>query len=205
MDRFNALGRGMQIMLVAGVLLIIDTFFNWQEVEVAGVGDFGVSAWDDLGGILMALLTIVLVAWLAARVAGVDIPLPVSTTLVAAGLAVLIFLFALIKNLQDDYSSIWAWIGLILSIAMVVGAWLQIQASGGMDALKSELPSMPASTGTTSPSAPEPPAPPAPPPPPPPPTPSAPAPPPAAEPAPPAEGPPESAPAPDEPERERET
>jgi hypothetical protein len=197
MDRFNALGRGLQIMLVAGVLLIIDTFFNWQEVDTA-LGDFGVSAWDDIGGILMALLTIVLVAWLAARVAGVDIPLPVSTTLLAAAFAVLIFLLALIKNLQDDYSSIWAWIGLILSIAILVGAWLQVQASGGLDSLKSELPSMPASTGatTTTQSTPEPPSTAAPPP-----TPSAPAPPPAAEPAPPAETPPESAPSSDEPER----
>jgi hypothetical protein len=205
MDRFNALGRGMQVMLVAGVLLIIDTFFNWQSVEVAGVGDFGVSAWDDIGGIIMALLTIVLVAWIGARAAGIDIPVPVSATLLAAAFGVLIFLLALIKNLQDDYSSIWAWIGLILAAAILVGAWLQVQASGGMDALRTELPGMPASTSTASPSAPVPPAAAAPPPPPPSapaPPPSAPAPPPpAAEPAPPAESTPESAPSSEEPER----
>ncbi len=33
MDRFNALGRGMQIMLVGAVLLFIDLFFRWQEIE----------------------------------------------------------------------------------------------------------------------------------------------------------------------------
>jgi hypothetical protein len=145
MDRFNALGRGMQVMLVAGVLLFIDTFFNWQES-----GPFGVSAWDDFGGIIMGLLTIVLVLWIVARLAAIEIPIPVSPTLIAAGLAALIFLFALIKNLQDDYSSVWAWIGLILSIAILVGAWLQVQASGGMDALKAELPSMPAASSTAS-------------------------------------------------------
>jgi hypothetical protein len=152
MDRFNALGRGMQVMLVAGVLLFIDMFPHWQDVS-----GFGVNAWDDIGGIIMGLLTIVLVLWIVARLAGVDIPLPVSSTLIAAGLAVLIFVFALIKNLQDDYSTFWAWVGLILSIVVVVGAWLQIQATGGMDALKSELPSMPASSTSPAAEAPPPP------------------------------------------------
>ena len=34
MDRFNAIGRGMQLMLVGSVLLLITTFFNWQEMLV---------------------------------------------------------------------------------------------------------------------------------------------------------------------------
>ena len=33
MERFNALGRGTQIMLVSSVLLLIVSFFNWQEVD----------------------------------------------------------------------------------------------------------------------------------------------------------------------------
>jgi hypothetical protein len=149
MDRFNALGRGLQIMFVAGVLLFIDSFFKWQSVDTA-IGNFGVSAWDDIGGIIMALLTLVLVAWIGARMAGVDIPVPLSTSVLAAGFAVLIFLLALIKNLQDDYSSVWAWIGLILAAAILVGAWFQVQASGGMDALRTDLPSRPASSSTSS-------------------------------------------------------
>jgi hypothetical protein len=156
MDRFNALSRGLQVMLVAGVLLFIDTFFNWQSS-----GPFGVSAWDDIGGIIMALLTLVLVAWIIAKLAGVEIPLPVSETVLAAAFGVLIFLLALIKNLQDDYSSAWAWIGLILAAAILVGAWLQVQASGGMDALRSEMPGMatssPTAGGTTAAAAPPPP------------------------------------------------
>jgi hypothetical protein len=146
MDRFNALGRGLQIMLVAGVLLFIDTFFNWQSS-----GGYGVSAWDDFGGIVMALLTIVMVAWLGARIAGVEIPVPVSDTVLAVAFGVLIFLLALIKNLQDEYSSAWAWIGLILAAAILVGAWFQVQATGGMDALKTDIPRMPASSSTAPP------------------------------------------------------
>jgi hypothetical protein len=177
MDRFNALGRGMQVMLVAGVLLLIDTFLHWQSIDL-GVVEVGRTAWHGFWGVLLGLLTIVLVLWLVARLAAIDIPLPISPTLTGAGLAVLIFVFALIKNLDDDYSSVWAWIGLILSIAILAGAWLQVQASGGMNALKSELPSMPASTAAQAPPpASEPAAPP-----PPPPPPAAPAPPPAEEP-----------------------
>jgi hypothetical protein len=176
MDRFNALGRGMQVMLVAGVLLLIDTFLHWQSIDL-GVVEVGRTAWHGFWGVLLGLLTIVLVLWLVARLAAIDIPLPISPTLTGAGLAVLIFVFALIKNLDDDYSSVWAWIGLILSIAILAGAWLQVQASGGMNALKGEQPSMSASTAAQAPPpASEPAAPP------PPPPPAAPAPPPAEEP-----------------------
>jgi hypothetical protein len=192
MERFNALGRGAQIMLVAGVLLLIDTFFNWQSVDLPeGLGSVGVSAWDDLGGIIMSLLTIVLIAWIGARLAGIDIPLPVSASLVGAILALLILALAIIKNLQDDYSSFWAWLGMALAIVIAVGAWLEIQASGGMEKLKSEIPSMSSSRATAT----EPPTPAAAPP-----TPAA-APPPAV----PEAAPSEPAPASDEPSTERET
>jgi len=100
MDRFNALGRGTQIMLVSSVLLLIISFFNWQEVEFdlgpLGQGSAGVSAWDDLGGILMGILTIVLLARIVARLAAVDIPIPVSYAMTSAVLAFLIFVLALL-------------------------------------------------------------------------------------------------------------
>jgi hypothetical protein len=157
MDRFNALGRGMQIMLVAGVLLLIDTFLSWQSVEV---GPFEVSqnAWHGAGGVLLGLLTIVLVAWLVVRLAAVEIPLPVSSTLIAAFLGVLIFIIALLKNLVDDYSTFWSYVGVVLAALIAVGAWMQVQATGGMESLKGDLPSMPASQSAPPPAASEPPA-----------------------------------------------
>jgi hypothetical protein len=167
MDRFNALGRGAQLMLVGSVLLLITTFFHWQEIdlEVLGVSASpGVSAWDDLGGIVMGLLTIVLLAWLVARLAAVEIPIPVSAAMTGGVLAFLIFIFALIKNLTDDYSTFWSYLGLAFAALIAVGAWLQIQESGGIENLKSEIPSM-GSTGSSA-TAPQPPAAAAPPPPP---------------------------------------
>lgn len=150
MDRFNALGRGMQIMLVASVLLLLDSFiFNWQEVSIDVLGveaSSGINAWHGFWGVAMGLLTIVLLAWIVARLAAVDIPVPVSLT--AAVLAFLIFACALIKNLSDDYSTFWSYLGVGLAAVIAVGAWLQIQEAGGIETLKSEVPSM-GSSGTT--------------------------------------------------------
>jgi hypothetical protein len=152
MERFNALGRGMQLMLVAGVLLLITTFFNWQSIDLPEpLGSVGVSAWDDIGGVIMSLLTIVLIAWIGARLAGIDIPLPLSTAVIGAVLAVLILALAIIKNLQDEYSSFWAWLGMLFAILIAVGAWLEIQASGGVEALKSQMPRTGSSTATAAP------------------------------------------------------
>ena len=92
MDRLKALGRGTQLMFIASVLLLIISFFNWQEVDFdlgpLGSGSAGVSMWDDLGGIIIGILTIVLIARIVARMAAVDVPIPLSfatTSFVAPG------------------------------------------------------------------------------------------------------------------------
>jgi len=162
MERFTALGRGTQIMLIGGVLLLISTFFAWQDF-----GDIGLltrNAWHGLG-VLMGLLTIVLVAWLGLRIAGIDIKLPVSGAMIGAALAALILVFALLTNLTDDYSTIWSYIGVVLAALIAFGAWLEVQAAGGIEKLKAEMPSMPSSSSDTTaatapPTAPSPPAPP---------------------------------------------
>ena len=162
MERFNALGRGMQLMLIGSVLLLISTFFNWQEIDFdlgpLGEGSAGQNAWHGFWGVAMGLLTIVLLAWIVARLAAVDIPIPVSAAMTGAVLAFLIFAFALIKNLADDYSTFWSYIGVALAALIAVGAWLQIQESGGLETLKSDIPSM-SSSSTEAQTAPPPPAP----------------------------------------------
>jgi len=159
MERFNALGRGLQLMLVAGVLLLIDTFLHWQSVTI-GSFEFGRNAWHGVGGVLLGLLVIVLVAWLVVQLAAVDIQMPVSATLIAAFLGFLIFIIALLKNLVDDYSSFWSYVGVVLAALIAVGAWMQVQATGGVDSLKSGIPSMSTSSaGGTAPAAETPPAP----------------------------------------------
>jgi hypothetical protein len=153
MERFNALGRGAQMMLVGAVLLFIVMFLPWQDFDVGGVADaFGVDAtwsgWHGFVGVVLGLLTIVLIAWIIVRLASVNIPLPVSTAMTAALLGTLILIFAIIKILTilGDEQTIWAWIGLVLAVVVAVGAFQTVQEAGGVDTLRSEIPSMPSSS-----------------------------------------------------------
>jgi hypothetical protein len=129
-------------MLISSVLLLIVSFLHWQEVDYdlgpLGSGSAGVSAWDDLGGILMGILTIVLIARIVANLAAVNVPIPVSFAMTSAVLAFLIFAITLIKVLTDDYRTFWAWLGLVLALLIAVGAWLAVQAAGGIDSLRTE-------------------------------------------------------------------
>ena len=155
MDRLSALSRGTQIMLVGGILLLICTFLPWQDFDLGGIADeLGVdtsfNAWHGFWGVVMGLLVIVLLAWIVVRIASVDIPLPVSQAMTAALLGTLILFFAVIKNLVDDESTIWSYIGVLLAILIAVGAWQQVQEAGGVDTLKSEIPSRPATGAAAS-------------------------------------------------------
>jgi len=155
MEKFNALGRGTQLMLVGAVLLLIDLFLPWQDFNFGGVADaLGVDAsfsgWRGFAGVILGLLTIVLLAWIIVRVASVNIPLPVSTAMTAALIGTLILIFAVIKILTilGDESTIWSWIGLGLAILIAVGAFQTVQEAGGVETLKSEASSMGSAGGT---------------------------------------------------------
>jgi hypothetical protein len=129
-------------MFVASVLLLIISFFNWQEVEFdlgpLGEGSAGVSAWDNFLGIVMGILTIVLIARIVARMAAVDVPIPVSFAMTSVVLGIIIAACAILKNLTDDYSTFWSYIGVGLAVLIAIGAWLEVQDAGGVDSLKAE-------------------------------------------------------------------
>ena len=154
MDRLSALSRGAQIMLGAGVLLFIDLFLPWQDFDVGSIAeelgiDASFNAWNGFWGWMLGLLTIVMLAWLVVRIAAVDVPLPVSSAMLAGLLGTLILFFAVIKNLVDDESTIWSYIGVLLAIAVAYGAWHQIQEAGGVDTLRTEATSMGPSSSTS--------------------------------------------------------
>jgi hypothetical protein len=167
MERFNALGRGAQLMLIGGVLLFIDLFLPWQDFDVGGIADeLGVDAtfsgWRGIG-VIVGILVIVLLAWLIVRIASVNIPLPVSTAMTGALLGTLILIFTIIKLLTilGDEATFWAWIGVALAVVIAVGAFMTVQEAGGVDTLRSEASSFggsgSAAAGTTT-TAPPPPA-----------------------------------------------
>lgn len=164
MERFNALGRGAQLMLIGGVLLFIDLFLPWQDFgnefsDAVGV-DASFSGWRGFGGVMVGLLTIVLLAWLIVRLASVNIPLPVSTAMSAAVIGTLILIFTIIKLLTilGDEATIWAWIGVVLAVVIAVGAFMTVQEAGGVDTLRDEATTLTASTGAGTASAPDAPA-----------------------------------------------
>jgi hypothetical protein len=142
MDKLNALSRGTQLMLAGAALLLVDTFLPWQSVSFEALGvsvSESWTAWHGFWGVLLGLLTIALLAWLVLRLVGNEVSLPVSDTLVGAALAALILLCAVLKVLTDDAVAWGAWLGLVLAVVIAVGAWMQVQAAGGVDTLRSEV------------------------------------------------------------------
>src|SRR5215217_5698960 len=78
MEQWNALPLSRKLLLGAGLLLLIDTFFAWQKVSV-GIGGVEIASakangWHGFFGVVMGLLTIALLAWVIARALGVQLP-----------------------------------------------------------------------------------------------------------------------------------
>jgi hypothetical protein len=129
MDRLKGLPLGRQLILGAGVLLLIDTFLDWQQVSVFGTSA-GNTAWHGFLGIVMCLALVVLLVWTIARAFEIALPVDVPDGLTSLGLSVLIFVFALLKALTDDFVHWPAWAGVVLAAVMVYGGWLVFSASG---------------------------------------------------------------------------
>lgn len=129
MEQVKGLPLGRQLILGGGVLLLIDTFLPWQKISVLGFSHSW-TAWHGFWGVLLGLMTIVLVGWVAARAFGVELPASVPDGLTTVALGGLILLFALIKNIADDYSAWGSYVGIVLAAVVALGAWLTFQLSG---------------------------------------------------------------------------
>jgi hypothetical protein len=119
-------------MLVAGALLIADSFLDWQRVEFGlgrlGSGSVSANAWDDFLGAMMGLLTIALVAWVVTRLAGVELPIWVSHATVCLLLSALVLGLGLAKILTNDYVTWAGYAGVALAALLVVGAVLEVRS-----------------------------------------------------------------------------
>jgi hypothetical protein len=120
----SKLSTASKILLGAGILYLIDLFLPWQRVCIAGF--CGSANGIDGIGVLNLLLVIALLAWEAMAIANVNINAP--RALVSAGLAAAIVVFTLLKIAIDNEAiAIFAWIGLILAIAIGYGGWMRWQ------------------------------------------------------------------------------
>jgi hypothetical protein len=136
MEQLRALSLGRKVILGAGILLLIVTFLNWQQIDTP-FGSAGQSAWHGFWGVLIGLLTLALVAAMIALVFGVQPPQGIPQGLIALVVAGVVLLFTLIKILADDFVHWPAYVGIVLAAVMTYGAWLNFQDSG------ESLPSMP--------------------------------------------------------------
>jgi hypothetical protein len=132
MPDLRTLSTGTKILLGAGILLLIDTFFAWQEVsvEVGGVEIASASqnAWNGFWGVVMGLALIALLVWVAIQIFEVEMPsLNVPERIVTAVLAGVVFVFALLKNLIDDYSTWASYVGVVLAAGVAIGGWMRLQ------------------------------------------------------------------------------
>jgi hypothetical protein len=141
---FSKLTLGSKIVAGAGILLLVDSFFHWQEVNFGPISA-GVTMWHGWG-VLIGLTLLAILAWEAVQLTETKIAVgPLSPTMVTMLLAALLVLFTLIKVLSNDYVATWAWVGLVLSIVVGVGAWMNMQEAGeSLGDLKSSF--TPAST-----------------------------------------------------------
>jgi hypothetical protein len=129
----SKLSTASKILLGAGILYLIVLFLPWQSVDLGPLaGDVSRNGIAELG-IINLLLVIALIAWEGMAVAGVDIKAP--RALVSAGLAAGILLFTILKIITDnEFIAIFAWIGLLLALAIGYGGWMrwqEHQAGGG--------------------------------------------------------------------------
>jgi hypothetical protein len=132
--------------LLAGgsILLLIDSFFPWQSVDLGGLedligGGFTYNMWQGSGafaGIIAGLLTIALIVLGVLSMTGSMASMSMGTMspdkvtgflgLGVVGFGLLKFIFAVAN------SPGWAaFVGLVLLVAIGYGAWQKLQSSGG--------------------------------------------------------------------------
>ncbi len=133
MDKLAELNHGAKVVLGSALLLLLFSFFDWFEVEALGVSA-GVSMWHGIG-FVAGLLLIALIVWQAVRLANINLEIGVGPAMVTAFLAALTFVFVFIRWIDNPYGeigdrTIWAWIGLILGIVLVAGAWANMKLAG---------------------------------------------------------------------------
>ena len=131
MPDLKGLSTGTKIILAAGLLLLIDTFLAWQKVsaEINGVeiASATASAWHGFLGVVMGLALIALLAWVGLQVANVDLNINLPDRTVTMALAGLVLVFAVLKNLVDDYSAWASYVGIVLAAVVAFGAWMRMQ------------------------------------------------------------------------------
>ena len=123
------LTHGAKVVLGATIAFLIVSLFHWQEVSFLNVSA-GVNMWHGWG-VLAGLLAIAIIVWEGLRLANLKIEIGLTPAMVTAALAILQLVFTVLKFLvSNEARTFWAWLGLLLAIAVCVGAWMNMKALG---------------------------------------------------------------------------
>ena len=126
MDKVSKLTTCAMLTLGGLVLYFINSFLPWQKL-----GPNSFNEWRGIG-VVAVLLGIALLVWeTLPLVATRPSAGPVPPRLLSMGIAAALVLFTLLTTLtHNEFRKIWAWIGLILSIVVAAGVWMQAKDEG---------------------------------------------------------------------------
>ncbi len=132
----NRLSTGTKILTVSTFLYFIDSFLPWQKVCFGGGTIFGaaiprscasLNLWHGVG-FIAGLLAIAILVEEGLKIAGVSMGQNVPVGAIVLGLAGGLLVFTILKVLIDNEAiAIFAWIGLILSLAVAYGGYMRFQ------------------------------------------------------------------------------
>ncbi len=139
------------ILVGGGLLMLVDTLLGWQSIDVGGL-TYSRNAWHGFVGIVLGLMAVAFFLNAIAQAEIVEVSLRLPHRLIAMILAPAIFVFAVIKNIDDDHSAWPAYVGFVLAGALTYGAWTELRKTHEVKAAKTAVvaptPSPPAETSS---------------------------------------------------------
>ncbi len=138
LERFNALGIGEKIIIVAGIILFIDGFLPWYSVDL-GIVSFTRNGWESPGAFwsIVAVLIGLAMAGVIAVKAFTDAAIPdnvsgVTWPKIYLGGGAVAIVFVLIKLLNEsDYMGFGFYLGIVAAAALAVGGLLMFRQEQG--------------------------------------------------------------------------
>ncbi len=134
MGKFASLSMMGQLALGGSVLYLIFSFFKWQEACVGG--DIGIcvsqNAWHGWG-VIAVIAAIGIIVYEVGMLMGTKIDVRgMAPTLVSGILSLVVLLATVIKVLvaDDEFRTMWSWVGLILAIVIAATSWMRMKEQG---------------------------------------------------------------------------
>lgn len=128
MERFNALARGTKLVLLAGPVLFVSLFFNWQTLKIdygpAGIAEQPQDGWDAWGLLIGLLVIATVVLVVLVHMTEVEMSEDVPWESVTLALGAVTFALAVLKSVTDANST-WASYGFVAAAgALAAGTYL---------------------------------------------------------------------------------